>query len=136
MTAHIEDHAASRPLRILVMDDEEIIRTFLECVFTSRGDQVTLAPDGDTAIAAYLAAIQRGQRYDLAVLDLTIHGGKGGDKVIAELRRHDPAVRAIASSGYANDPIMVDFARHGFAGRLAKPYRIAELVALVTTLTQ
>jgi CheY-like chemotaxis protein len=43
----------------------------------------------------------------------------------------DPTVRAIASSGYSGDAVMADPAKHGFVGRLVKPYTTAELVETV-----
>jgi hypothetical protein len=39
----------------------------------------------------------------------------------------DPEVKAIVSSGYSTDTIMADFKRFGFAGVVAKPYRLDEL---------
>jgi DNA-binding NarL/FixJ family response regulator len=51
----------------------------------------------------------------------------GGQEAVAYLRDLDPRVKAIVSSGYANDPIMSDFERYGFAGVVNKPYQINEL---------
>ena len=39
----------------------------------------------------------------------------------------DPAVKAIVSSGYADDPVTAKHRDHGFSGMVAKPYTIAEL---------
>ena len=43
------------------------------------------------------------------------------------LRRSIRKVKAIVSSGYSNDPIMAEYARHGFNGVIAKPYQMVEL---------
>jgi DNA-binding NarL/FixJ family response regulator len=43
------------------------------------------------------------------------------------LLKIDPQVKAIVSSGYFDDPIMADFQKYGFAGVIAKPYKVAEL---------
>ncbi|MFZ4388238.1 MAG: response regulator, partial [Chthoniobacterales bacterium] len=56
------------------------------------------------------------------IMDLTIPGGPGGKEVIQDLLSLDPSVRAIVSSGYAEDPIMANPAAYGFKGTLAKPY--------------
>lgn len=63
----------------------------------------------------------------MALLDLTVPGGMGGKETLAELRALDPGIAAIASSGYSSDPVMSDFAAHGFGARLPKPYRIPDL---------
>jgi DNA-binding NarL/FixJ family response regulator len=51
----------------------------------------------------------------------------GGVEALKRLREIDPQVRAIVSSGYAMDPIMADFRKHGFCGMIAKPYEIDAL---------
>jgi len=60
-------------------------------------------------------------------MDLTIPGGMGGKETLEKLREMDPAVRAIVSSGYSNDPIMSGYRRHGFRGVIAKPYTISDV---------
>ena len=51
----------------------------------------------------------------------------GGQAAMEKLLVIDPQVKAIVSSGYSEDPIMAEFARYGFSGVIAKPYRISEL---------
>jgi DNA-binding NarL/FixJ family response regulator len=51
----------------------------------------------------------------------------GGKEIIARLLEIDPDVRAIVSSGYSNDPVMAEYEKYGFVGRVAKPYRVSEL---------
>ena len=43
----------------------------------------------------------------------------------------DPRVKAIVSSGYADDPIMSDYKKHGFSGVVAKPYSVKTLSEVV-----
>ena len=114
-------------LRILVMDDEDMIRDMLHETLISLGHEVTTVSDGRTAIVEYKNRLDKGERYDLAILDLTVPGGMGGKESIETLRQIDSSIRAVASSGYATDPVMADPTKYGFAGRLAKPYRISEL---------
>ncbi len=49
-------------------------------------------------------------------------------EAIARLREIDPAVKAIVTSGYSNDPVMSDYKKHGFSGVITKPFRIEELL--------
>jgi hypothetical protein len=58
---------------------------------------------------------------------LTVPGGMGGKETIERLLGLDPDVNAVVSSGYSNDPVMAQFRKYGFRGRLAKPYEIATL---------
>ena len=47
------------------------------------------------------------------------------------MRKIDPKVKAIVASGYSNDPIMADFAKHGFDGVVTKPYGIEKLSEVI-----
>jgi two-component system, cell cycle sensor histidine kinase and response regulator CckA len=68
-----------------------------------------------------------GQAFAAVILDLTVPGAMGGKETLARLLEIDPQVKAIVSSGYSDDPIMAEFAKYGFRGVIAKPYRISEL---------
>ena len=50
----------------------------------------------------------------------------GGKEAIAKLLQIDPQVKAIASSGYSNDPVMAKFHKYGFSAIIPKPYRVME----------
>lgn len=119
---------ATRP-RVLFMDDEAAIREVMGLVLRRRGFVVTVVADGLEAVAAYGDAISRGVPYDVVVLDLAVPGGAGALEAIEPLRRLDPGVRALVSSGHSRDPVMTSPAAHGFSGAVPKPYEIAGLVA-------
>lgn len=110
------------PGRILVMDDEEVIRELAFELLSSMGYDVCLVKDGAEAIDMCRQAGLSGQPFDAVIMDLTIPGGMGGKETVEHLRRIDPEIRAIVSSGYSNDPVMADFAKYGFVGVLRKPY--------------
>ena len=108
--------------RILVMDDEELIRNLAAEFLTLWGCEVTVSKDGQEAITLYAQAMRQGQKFDVVILDLTVPGGMGGKETLKRLLTLDPKVRAIASSGYSHDPIMSDFKGQGFVAVLPKPY--------------
>ncbi|MEW6356482.1 MAG: GAF domain-containing protein [Planctomycetota bacterium] len=113
--------------RVLVMDDEEVVLNVADGFLTHLGAKVTSCKDGREAIALFQKAKDDGQPFGLVILDLTVPGGMGGHDAVRKLIEIDPDVRAIVSSGYSNDPIMSDFARHGFHAALTKPYELTEL---------
>ena len=65
--------------------------------------------------------------FDAVPMDLTIAGGIGGKEAIIKRRAIDPDVKAVVSSGYANDPIMANYKEYGFCGVVPNPYKIHEL---------
>jgi two-component system cell cycle sensor histidine kinase/response regulator CckA len=113
--------------RILVMDDEDAIRDLLSDMLTSLGYEAACVRDGAEAMALYQSARAAGQPFAVVILDATIPGGMGGRETLERLRALDPQVKAVISSGYANDPVMASFAQYGFSGVLAKPYTVAGL---------
>ena len=119
--------ARARAARILVMDDDEFVRLSVRALLRSMGHEVDCAPEGASAVEAYRAARQAGLPYEVVILDLTVRDGLGGVETIERLRREDPAVRAVVSSGYSDEPVVADYERYGFSGVLPKPYTVQDL---------
>lgn len=117
--------------RVLVMDDEPLVRDVIGRMLARMGYQVDCAAHGEEVIAMCERAQKAGDRFVLLVLDLTIPGGLGGRETLHRLRRAGIRVPAIASSGYASDPIMADPAAFGFAAAIGKPYDIFQLCHVV-----
>ena len=113
--------------RVLLMDDEDTILRVGAALLRRLGYEVAIARDGDEVLRLYEQALTAGRRFDAVVMDLTIPGGMGGKECIVRLRALDPAVRAIVSSGYSNDPVMAEPTKHGFRGVITKPYQLKEL---------
>jgi PAS domain S-box-containing protein len=113
--------------RILVMDDEDVIRIIVGRMLETLGYEYELAEDGNEAIEKYRKAIDSGRLFDAVILDLTVRGGLGGRDTVNELLQIDPDVKAVVSSGYAEDPILADYSDYGFKAALSKPYDIEEL---------
>ena len=120
----------------MVMDDDEDVVQVATLLLESLGFEVESARDGHAAAAVYQRAIDEGRRFEVVIMDLTIRGGLGGHEALDLLREIDPEVRAIVSSGYSTSAIMSDYRSYGFAGVLAKPYRISELEVVLNTVLQ
>ena len=107
---------------ILVMDDDDLIRTVCGDLLHELGYDVTTTENGETALSAYQSRRESGGRYDLVIADLTVPGGMGGVELAMKLQQLDPGALVLASSGYSNDPIATVLKEKGFAGFLPKPY--------------
>lgn len=117
--------------RILLMDDEEMLRDIARLMLERMAHEVVLADDGESAIRQYRQALAEEKGFDLVILDLTIPGGIGGKEVVSILKDIDPGVKAVVSSGYAEDPVMADFEKYGFVGVLSKPYDMNKLQSVL-----
>ena len=114
--------------KILVMDDEEWIRKIAGRLLRHIGyADIEFAVDGAEAVKLYSSAMESGQPFNVVILDLTIPGGMGGEAAIKKLLNIDPGVRAIVSSGYADEAVMANYKKYGFSGMVAKPYTLEEL---------
>ncbi|MFC1715713.1 PAS domain S-box protein [Candidatus Poribacteria bacterium] len=117
--------------RILVMDDEEVVRELVRNMLDNLGYEVTVTTNGTEVIELYKKAMESDNSFDAVIVDLTVPGGMGGKWAIHRLMEIDPEVKAIVSSGYSNDPVMTDFREYGFKDAIAKPYKVAELSAVL-----
>ncbi len=124
--------AAKGSGRVLIMDDDAMIREVASQMLETMGYQVETAPDGQEALDRYAEAMEAGRRFDLVIMDLTVPGGMGGQEAIARLLDLDPKARALVSSGYAEDPVMAKYREYGFKGIISKPYQIRQLQAVLS----
>ncbi|RMH23480.1 MAG: response regulator [Acidobacteria bacterium] len=118
--------------RILIMDDDEAVRTTTGAMVERLGFRAAYAADGLEAIAAYQRALAEDQPFAAVIMDLTIPGGMGGKETIRRLREIDPAVRAVVISGYSNDPVLANHRQYGFMGRISKPFDVEVLARVLS----
>ena len=116
------------------MDDESSILSLLSAALKRLGFDPVPTSDGKAAIDASAAAAEKGQPFDVAILDLTIPGGMGGVEAASFLRASYPNLLLVASSGYAQNPVLLNFRDYGFDQVLVKPYRIQDIAQLLATL--
>jgi signal transduction histidine kinase/ActR/RegA family two-component response regulator len=120
--------------RILLLEDDPLVRGLIVRNLQSQDYDVTETVDGNDTVRVYQQALQEGKGFHLVVLDLSIPNGMGGLRTMEKLRAMDPNVLAIVSSGYSDDPVMAQPAAYGFAAVLPKPYEPVELLRLVKSL--
>ena len=113
--------------RILLMDDEQAIREAVGEMLECLGFEVEVCRDGQAALDLYKIALDTGTPFDAVLMDLTIVGGMGGKETIRHLLELDPSVKAVASSGYSDDPVLAQHQQYGFRAVLKKPYTLKEL---------
>jgi len=117
-------------LKILVMDDENFIRDILGKMLEYLGYRVQTTKRGKDAIEEYLSVHKKGKSFDLVILDLVIPGGRNGIEVLEELKKINPDIIAIASSGYSNEN------PEGFSAFLGKHYGVEDLKKALEDATQ
>lgn len=120
------DHGSSKG-KILFMDDEKSIWASMRLLLNFLGFETEFAMNGAEAVSLYTASLKEGRPFDGAILDLTIPGGMGGKETIKLLKKIDGGVKAIVISGYAEDPVLVNFKEFGFDCALAKPFTVEQL---------
>ena len=107
--------------RMLVVDDDDGLREYLQALASSRGFQVYCAPSGEEAIAT----LER-SRPDLVTLDLVLPG-MDGLETLKQLRERLPEVPVIMLSGHGQARSIVEAMKLGAADFLRKPFEVEEL---------
>ncbi|RPH50340.1 MAG: PAS domain S-box protein, partial [Desulfobacteraceae bacterium] len=113
--------------KILVMDDDTLLKEMIGQMLELLGYQAEFAKDGAEAILLFRKARESGKPYDTAILDLTIPGGMGGKEAIKKLLEIDPELKAVVFSGYSDDPVMSNYREYGFRGMMSKPFDMQKL---------
>ncbi len=117
--------------RVLVMDDDDVVRNMTVQRLVRLGYESEGALNGEEALSKFQAARDSGKPFDVVILDLIVQGGMGGREAIAALRKMDPGVKAILTSGHAADPVLTNFWEYGFSGVVRKPFVIKELGVVI-----
>jgi two-component system, cell cycle sensor histidine kinase and response regulator CckA len=108
---------------VLLVDDEDGVRTVAGRILQQLGYQVLSAENGRRALEIYR---QERDRIDLVILDMLMPG-MGGAETFRELQGLDPGVRVLLSSGYSLDGETQQVMTAGARGFIQKPYRLAVL---------
>ena len=116
--------------RIMVVDDEEIVRDTVCAILESAGSRPVPLPGGAEALAALQ---EKEYPFDLMVLDLTMPGLSGVDvfNAMEEMGVHLPV---LIISGYSREKLSSLFAGHSPGGFLQKPFKPKDLVESILSI--
>ena len=105
--------------RILLVDDEDIVRVLAERMLTKAGYQVITCKDGEEAVSLYRTAMNA---IDLVLLDLMMPKMNGRD-TFAALQKFNPEVKVLIMSGFSDDDLQ-ELMREGIIGYIQKPFQM------------
>jgi PAS domain S-box-containing protein len=111
--------------RVLVVDDEETIRSLVKDTLESYGYCVLVAENGEEAVRIYR---EMGERIDLVILDMVMPK-MGGRETFQRLKELNPKVKALLSTGYSQNGKAQEILDSGVLGFLQKPYQTHDLLA-------
>ncbi|MDK9706612.1 MAG: response regulator [Desulforhopalus sp.] len=117
--------------KILVMDDEALIRDIFVGLFEYLGYEADFAGNGEEGVKLYSKALQEKTPYWLVITDLQVTKGKGGCEMAKEIFAMDPAACILVSSGNSQDPVVLNYRDYGFKGVLNKPFSIEGLKSAI-----
>ncbi len=113
--------------KILIMDDDDMIRDIYVKMLFKLGYEAVPAKDGEQAIQVYEKYLKAGEKISIAILDLEIKQGMGGAEAVGKILKLNPDLKAIVASGYSTDTIMESCREYGFSLALAKPFTMVML---------
>ena len=123
----LADEAGIAGRTILLVDDEESLRSLMAMALEGAGCRVIQAVDGADGIEQFR---RHRESVDLTVLDLTMPR-LNGDEVFRQIMDIQPDARVILISGYTQEDVAGHFTGHRVTGYLEKPFPPSELVAKV-----
>lgn len=127
----VEERKVSKGGRILVLDDEPMMREIMLKFLEHLGFNAVAVDDGRDAINMYIKEKESGKPFNALIFDMTIKGGMGGREAIEEIRKYDKDILAFVMSGYHEDPVLAHPLDYGFNGGLYKPFTLEELEAML-----
>ena len=116
---------AAPPRRVLVVDDESVVRESLQMALEARGCAVVLADDGREALRSL-----RQDHFDLIFLDIILPD-VGGDAVFQDIKRRDPEAVVVLITGYPDHEKTLAALEFGPAMLLPKPIKLEDIEAVL-----
>ncbi len=126
-TDRVPENNITRRQKILIVDDEDVIRGFLKGVLAEENIEIVEAPDGKTAIELFTR--QKGS-IDLVILDIIMPGIKG-DEVLKVIREIQPDIKVIVSSGFMSEEQRDRLKEYRVEAFLDKPFRDKDVIRTI-----
>ncbi len=117
--------------RVLILDDEELIRNMARDLLNALGYESDSAEEGGEAVSLYRLAFKKGEPYCVVLIDLTIARGMSGLEAANRIREIDPDASLVVSSGFSEERVMEHYQEYGFVASMPKPYRMMDLKAVL-----
>jgi len=118
-------------LRVLVLDDDEGVRSVMRSMLSILGHNVTVVGSSADAFVAIETAAAEGYPFEAIFVDLTMPDDLSGKEVIERIRARDTVTKIIVMSGYSTDPVMANYEAYGLSARLPKPFTLANVRELL-----
>ena len=130
-----ESHLATeeKKKKILVMDDEDMVGEIACQMIEFLGFKALRVADGFDAVKEYEKHQDEGDAFHAVIMDLTIPGGMGGEEAVGKILKINSGAKVFVSSGNSADPVMVNFQEYGFAGGIAKPFDLAAMQNILSS---
>ena len=117
-------------LHLLLLEDDQQLRTALESLLVDEGYQVATAADGREAVAQAAR-----QAPDILLLDVKLPGPDGLE-VLKQLKQQLPELQSLVMTGYASEEDSIRAIRLGVGDYLQKPFPMADFLQAVESLTR
>src|SRR5438128_5483652 len=113
-------------MRVLIVDDEEVLRDVLQAVLQREGFEVVLAASGEEC----LNVVETDNEIDLVILDVMLPGISGIDTLRA-IRITNPALPVVVITAFSSIDGAIEAMKHGAYHYIPKPFKNEEVVITV-----
>ncbi|MBP2133032.1 DNA-binding NtrC family response regulator [Methanomicrobium sp. W14] len=117
--------------KILLMDDESPILDIMKLFLTRGGYNVVCSSTGSQALDIFSKNYDSGDKFDMAILDVSVPGDVGAKEIVGPMREIDSDIKVIITSGDSAQGAMDKPKEYGFCGALKKPFRSENLLNIV-----
>lgn len=116
---------------ILVLEEDTSLCKMIQRRLAMWDIAVTITNDVDECLTQCSQSISEGQAFAGAILDLNIAGEEVAVETLQKLKKMDPEIKAVVTSGSIDDETMINYKQYGFQGALAKPFEKQKLVKIL-----